>query len=97
MGVAETHLNEGTLQALCKANSLGLQSYWTKAQPTGKGGTHGGTAILADCRLDTTSADAMPGASSSCPHALPYVDFTPILWRIGAVVVLIVQVYMDHG
>ena len=51
-GVGEHHLDSTrTVDALRKATQIGLQSFWTPANPTGRGGTSGGTAVLCDARV----------------------------------------------
>ena len=62
-----------------------------------QGGSHGGTAVLGDSRLQLAALGVVPGVDTSSPAKLPFDDITPAMVRLGSVEIIYIQVYMDDS
>ena len=70
LGVAEAHVEaENVPEEKNCFKRLGLNSWWSPAQPTGKGGNSGGTFCLANPSLPLARLDLDECAENGLPEA----------------------------
>ena len=100
MAVAETHLDgKASLEEQTRLHGRGWTSFWTPARSTGKGGTSGGTAIVASATVQVAHLfqAATEATSSFTARCDQLVDVTPVIVRMKELEILIVAAYLTVG
>ena len=96
--VSETHRDEKQVANWkAKLAALGWHSHWSPAQSTGRGGTSGGTAVVARLAVQSSHLFGQGGTRDCDVGSLPFQDATFVLLSFSGFSFLFVSLYLTCG